>query len=434
MGCIMRLQRKITTGILGGEDAYWKKVRQLFGSTLIAYWPLWETSGTVAQDFSGNGRNAAYVNTLTLAGATSQAGKPCPTFVDGQVNLYSTSFKDAILPALKTTGFISLYLKTSAAENWLTGAAEQYALDISAPSTTDYLRILINPASVQRLIWLTIKMGGTSKVTSFYTKTLNWMHFFVTWDNVTHVADLWINGVYRSSITGMSDFTASVTDLVSTYCCLGGLRTTTDRFPWLGNKSDCIFGTEYVTDTNKVMALASAKHRPVRVSILGDSISALAATVDLWHDVVFDSYRDGITGVMNHAVGGASIITDVDGDADMDAQVVSAASDDADIIIIELGTNDTETGEALTTEYQENLLELKASNPRSRIYGMGILPRTVMTGVVDKNARIATACTNAGVTYWDTTGWIDPSTETSDGVHPTAEGHAKIAAQVLARL
>lgn len=44
--------------LLGG--GYSDKVRSIFGTSLIAYWPLWETSGSVAYDISGNARNGAY--------------------------------------------------------------------------------------------------------------------------------------------------------------------------------------------------------------------------------------------------------------------------------------------------------------------------------------------------------------------------------------
>jgi lysophospholipase L1-like esterase len=144
--------------------------------------------------------------------------------------------------------------------------------------------------------------------------------------------------------------------------------------------------------------------------------------------MVVQGYNGGDCYLMNHAVGGHSIMTN------MDAQTVAAASDAADIILILLGTNDVDDA-GVTAEYQENLEELKTSNASATIYGMSILNRTAgeATRLVN-NTRIQTACANAGVTYWDTEGWIDAATETSDGTHPTAAGHVKIAAQVLARL
>jgi lysophospholipase L1-like esterase len=118
----------------------------------------------------------------------------------------------------------------------------------------------------------------------------------------------------------------------------------------------------------------------------------------------------------------------------MDEQTVEAASDNADIIIILLGTNgDTYDVQA---EYTENLQELQTSNPNAVIYGVGIIPRDDGgdNGRSIKNPRIAAACAAAGVTYWDTDGWIVPATDTTDGLHPTEAGQIKIANEMLARL
>jgi lysophospholipase L1-like esterase len=137
--------------------------------------------------------------------------------------------------------------------------------------------------------------------------------------------------------------------------------------------------------------------------------------------------------VINHAVSGAWITTQAGG-SDMDEQTVAAENDNADVIFILLGTNgDTYVIQA---EYEENLEELKTSNPNAVIYGIGILPRADPTdnGRSTKNPLIEAACSSAGVTYWNTDGWIDPATDTTDGLHPTEAGQIKIANEILARL
>jgi len=174
------------------------------------------------------------------------------------------------------------------------------------------------------------------------------------------------------------------------------------------------------------------------LTIIGDSISNEATE---WPYYLQDLYP--ILYIDNYAEGGATIITDGDADADMDAQVVSAASDNADIIIIALGTNDDNAGNMATlqAEFEENIAELKTSNTNATIYVMNLLKRWVNNtdgAEVDKSnirTAIAAACTAQAVTCWDTytTSWIAQS-ETTDGLHPDATGHAKIAAAVLARL
>jgi lysophospholipase L1-like esterase len=148
-------------------------------------------------------------------------------------------------------------------------------------------------------------------------------------------------------------------------------------------------------------------------------------------------YHNGAVITTNNAVGGHTII------ANMDAQVAATADDAADIIIIGLGTNDNNAGDmgALQAECEENIAELKASNADATIYWMNVLPRWTDVGggtPVDKSnirTAIAAACTAQSVTCWDT--FTDPwitAGQTSDGVHPTAAGHAAILARVLALL
>ena len=41
---------------------------------------------------------------------------------------------------------------------------------------------------------------------------------------------------------------------------------------------------------------------------------------------------------------------------------------------------------------------------------------------------------DAKVFYIDTTGWIDGATDTTDGLHPNTQGHAKAATRLAAEL
>lgn len=174
---------------------------------------------------------------------------------------------------------------------------------------------------------------------------------------------------------------------------------------------------------------------PVRIAFLGDSITAPASGTNLWSDLVCRDYNNGNTLKINHAVGGQCIMTIGGHTADMDIQTVNAASDAANKILIALGTNDNDDA-GITAEYQENLLELQASNPAATIYGIGIFEKLSASEAwrITNNARIQTACENAGVTYKDPTGVIDTATDLLDDVHPNAAGMAKISAWVRAWL
>ena len=86
---------------------------------------------------------------------------------------------------------------------------------------------------------------------------------------------------------------------------------------------------------------------------MGDFITAPSAGNNQWIDIFCRDYRSGNNIKLNHAVGGTTI-------GDMDAQTVAAAADDADLILIALGTNDNDAGDmaALQAEVEENIAEL----------------------------------------------------------------------------
>jgi len=58
----------ILFGSVNAQRKYSTVIKRMFGANLLAYWPLWEASGAVAYDISGNARNG------TVTGATPAGG------------------------------------------------------------------------------------------------------------------------------------------------------------------------------------------------------------------------------------------------------------------------------------------------------------------------------------------------------------------------
>lgn len=71
---------------------YYQKIKQLFGSSIIAHWPMWEGSGSVAYDISGNGRNGAPTG-IDWGYPGIGDGHTCPYFdgANDYVNVHSAS-------------------------------------------------------------------------------------------------------------------------------------------------------------------------------------------------------------------------------------------------------------------------------------------------------------------------------------------------------
>jgi lysophospholipase L1-like esterase len=101
----------------------------------------------------------------------------------------------------------------------------------------------------------------------------------------------------------------------------------------------------------------------------------------------------------------------------------------ATAVVINLGTNDIGHGVS-PTQFQQGYIvmleRVRQAYPNAQIFAMGVFRNRYVP-----ETRNAVAARNAAgdsrVLFIDTAGWIDPATDTSDNVHPTDAGHAKIA-------
>jgi len=199
----------------------------------------------------------------------------------------------------------------------------------------------------------------------------------------------------------------------------------------LGFIGDYLTDDDYLLFRTAVNTYMASNNKHVKtLSILGDSISVWNTQKWPTDNAVMIPWR-----IIDHAVTGQRVIPH------MDSQVVATANDNADAIIIALGTNDLDYGDmaSLQAEAEENIAELKLSNPNATIYWMNVLSSwTDITGATERplnNVRtaIAAACTAQNIICWDT--YTDPwltncGTDTYDGIHPSPTGNAKIWAKI----
>ena len=143
---------------LFGKKTIAKKLISLFGaSSVVALWPLNETSGSTAYDVSGNGRNGAYTG-VTLADAAGPKGGSAPLFdgANDYVNLYSTSLRDAFNGA---EGSFLLWYKLYNSGVWTDGAG-RYFYNFAADGS-NYIRLSKTSATGQ--VDVRYNAGGTLK-------------------------------------------------------------------------------------------------------------------------------------------------------------------------------------------------------------------------------------------------------------------------------
>jgi hypothetical protein len=418
---LARLRIKNVAGTMRGGAAlvvpYADQMKALFGSSIFRYYMLDEASGAVAVDNSTNHDNGTFAN-VTLAQPGIGDGKTAASFngTSSKVTLTSTAL-NAGWP--KEEGTVMFWAKVSDAA-WV-DLTYRYMFDVSGSSGVHWYIEKFNNA--YSLFFgahnQTLNYGPSS---AFYD---DWMHIAMTWSVAGNVVNYYVNGVLVGTDTSPGAAQSF------TYTGIIGSEST-GAYWFLGSIAHLMILNRPATGPE--VLTASGSHSFKKLTVIGDSITAASPS---FADMLAKMYNKSDVTLKKHSLVGAHIMTN------LDALVVAAENDNADIIIVEMGINNDEaSGEAaIQAKLESNYATLKASNPRARIYHMflpgytGILvdsPEDVRPNTV---AAIAAACTAQGVTNMDTrsTPWI-LGNDTSDGWHPTTSGHHKAAVQIEALL
>ncbi len=396
-------------------SSYQSKLLSLFRNNLVGFWPLYETAGATANDFSLNLFNGTYSN-VSLANLADHFNHNAP--------LYNGGNSMITLPDLSTKfnreeGGISVWIRCAA--GLFDDATNNHNIMYLRYDATNY--ISIGYSTIKSIRMLYVNGGVTQGMNVVYNSTGVWTNLVFTWSKTNNQCKGYLNG-----------------DLIYTDACNGNLAGNPGTryigsfgatWGWSGHISNVML-------INRMLTASEARlcaHAP-RMGVLGDSISADYST-PYWPQIVGCELAEPHQ-LVSHAVGGHSIMSNL---AD---QVSNTISDGAAIEIVALGANDDNAGdmEALQAEVEDQLYRLRLLNTNARIYYMNVLPcwddNTSGPEKPKGNIRtaIAAACANAdNVTCWDT--YTDPwlaQDKTTDGVHPNPDGMRSIANRILALL
>ena len=219
--------------MLAGKKSYARKLRAIFGSSLIGLWPLNESSGTVAYDWSGNGRNGAYSGVdLANTAAPAKTGGMAPLFSGADYcNIYSSGLASAFNGA---EGSAFIWCKVAGAAVWADGTTDlainlgvnaQNYISITKHTGANALRAAINFAN-------TYKRVDVSSIT-----TLDWFLYGVTWSDSGDAFKGFYNGAqFDVDKTSLGDFTGT---LAATQCAIGSADNA-GTTPWNGWLAHCI--------------------------------------------------------------------------------------------------------------------------------------------------------------------------------------------------
>lgn len=259
--------------LLGNKRTTVKKIKTVFGSSLIVLGTHNEPSGTVALDLSGNGRNGTYTG-VTL-GQTGIDGKKAGLYAATKgLNIYGASLAAAFNP-LEGALFIVSKADLTAAGTQCLGT-----LFVNASNTIQLWKTAANVITAYYVA------GGTSKTVAYNVGTdalkadpltgAGWISYLLTWSKSGDRLKLYMNGVRVGNDASSLGTWAGA--LSATQTCIGTYRTDTFTFSWTGIIQYWALGNAALT---KAQAESLTYHFVPSLVTFGDSITnGYGATTD----------------------------------------------------------------------------------------------------------------------------------------------------------
>ena len=180
--------------IMAGKARYANRLLAVARANLLAYWPLNETSGTVAADLSGNGRNGAYTG-VDLANTPGPATGYSHPYFDG-ANDYCNIYGASLAAAFNgQSGTAALWVKLYPGD-WAVNAYRT-ALMISADGN-NVLQLYKNNTGTRFDYFY--RAGGTIDTLLYTTSSpAGWFHVAFTWSKAADNAKAYFSGVQVGS-------------------------------------------------------------------------------------------------------------------------------------------------------------------------------------------------------------------------------------------
>jgi len=208
---------------------YSRKVRNIAPANLIAYWPLWEASGSVANDISGNARHGSYTG-VTLGEAGIGDGRTSPYF-DG-ANDYADMFSASLASARSGAECsVLMWAKVANAGTWTDGESRytfQWSLDLD-----NYIRMYKSSANGR--ISFRYKAGGTSEsADANLISNTGWALMGMTVSASGDLAQYFWDGVRIGTSAGLGAWAGTAATIVF------GASSVAAGSPWHGYLAHCM--------------------------------------------------------------------------------------------------------------------------------------------------------------------------------------------------
>lgn len=200
MGCDMSRFK-----LLLGPRGYAGKVRSMRPGHTIGYWPLWEASGSVAEDISGNGFHGAYSN-VTLGATGIGDGHTAASFNGTSSYVLLPTAAGAALNA--TTGTLLSWAKVANAGVWTDATSRSIARIGPVTGSGSYAEH--SKSATSNRITTTYRGGGTVlAINQSSVSDITWMCLAHTWDKNADQLKSYRGGVQiGSTATGLPTMTS----------------------------------------------------------------------------------------------------------------------------------------------------------------------------------------------------------------------------------
>lgn len=223
---------------LSGGGLYWQRVKALFGSAVVAYWPLDELSGSAAGDVSGSGYHGTYTG-VDLANEAGLKGGMAP-YWDGANDVMSQASAGLMAAAPVDIGSVLIWAKAPAGV-WTDGQ-RRWAVRLFANST-NYLAIS-RPTTNNQLQFYRIGNGSGTVVNHTVGSPTTWMHLGMTWSTAANEFKAYYNGAQAGTTqTGVAAFAAA-----ATYLAVGAAAAAPSQV-WQGHLMHCLLLNRVATAT-----------------------------------------------------------------------------------------------------------------------------------------------------------------------------------------
>ena len=207
--------------LTAGGTTYSEKVLATATANLIAYWPLWETAGAVADNLEGTAaRDGAYTG-VTLNSSTGPDGKPVPLFdgANDYCEIYTASFSTAFNG---DEGSAMVWAKVSGVGVWTDGTSR--AVLYMGAAATNYITLL-RPADNGNFLFRYRAQGINEDLVKSSLSTTSWVCYGLTWSQAAAAGNGEVKAYYNGIQEGATQAIANawVGALVDNSCFVGAV-------------------------------------------------------------------------------------------------------------------------------------------------------------------------------------------------------------------